>query len=48
LRATTYGQQALTLDCSGKLADIAEGLRTATLTTVTYYDMQDDDSTAVI
>ena len=42
LRASTYGQQALALDCSGTLAQQAAGLRSATFEVVTYYDITDD------
>ena len=48
LAASTYGQQAMSLDCSGKLSEKAAGLRAAKLTTITYYDMQDDETTAVL
>jgi len=48
LEASSYGQQAIALDCSGELAEQATGLRVAKLRAVTYYDMQEEDNTAVI
>lgn len=49
LRTSTYGNQALVLDCSGYLAEIAEGYKDARMSITTYYDLTDEtDTTPVI
>lgn len=49
LKASLYGQQALTMDCSGTLAKVTSSEKKASLRSVTYYDMNtDDDATPVI
>jgi hypothetical protein len=45
IESSTYGQQALALDCSGTLAENAAGLREAMLETITYNDINDDYDT---
>lgn len=41
LKASLYGQQALMLDCSGKLA--AAGMRKATFAVISYHDTEDSE-----
>lgn len=41
LNATTYGQTAIALDCSGALASAAAGLKKATFAVVAYEDIDD-------
>ena len=49
LQTSSYGNQALVLDCSGYLTEIAEGYKEARVSITTYYDITDDvDSTPVI
>lgn len=48
LRGSSYGQQALALDCSGILAEESAGLRTARMEITTYYDITDDDDTKAV
>ena len=49
LQTSTYGNQALAMDCSGYLAEIAEGYKDARMSITTYYDITDEtDTTPVI
>lgn len=48
IKSSTYGQQALAIDCSGILAGKAMGLRDATLRTITYYDINDENESEPI
>lgn len=49
LETSSYGSQALAMDCSGLLREMGTGLKEARLRTVTYYDMTDEvDNTPVI
>ncbi len=41
LQASQYGQEAIAMDCSGKLAKLS--MKRATLEVVSYYDFEDDE-----